>query len=157
MQGVILLSFYSLGLAIPFILSGFYMNRFLVSKKGFGKYFKRISITGGLILLLTGVLIVTNQIQVISFFILTHFSIFNDTWLMSDICVLGNFVADNSFYTNELPKKAKQFLALAFKLDREEKDLIKQLQQRDLEAKVSFLGKVGNDEYGKMAIELYKK
>ena len=73
MQGVILLSFYSLGLAIPFILSGFYMNRFLVSKKGFGKYFKRISITGGLILLLTGVLIVTNQIQVISFFILTHF------------------------------------------------------------------------------------
>ena len=61
------------GVILKAISSGFYMNRFLVSKKGFGKYFKRISITGGLILLLTGVLIVTNQIQVISFFILTHF------------------------------------------------------------------------------------
>ena len=34
-KGIILLSFYSLGLAIPFILSGYYMNSFLISKKGF--------------------------------------------------------------------------------------------------------------------------
>jgi len=31
-KGILLLSFYSLGLAIPFILSGYYMNRFLISK-----------------------------------------------------------------------------------------------------------------------------
>jgi len=32
-KGVLLLSFYSLGLAIPFIFSGYYMSRFLNSKK----------------------------------------------------------------------------------------------------------------------------
>ena len=72
-RGVLLLSFYSLGLAIPFILSGYFMNQFLVSKKGFGKYYGRITKTGGAILLLTGVLILTNQIQVISYYILTTF------------------------------------------------------------------------------------
>ncbi len=72
-KGIILLSFYSLGLAIPFILSGYYMNSFLISKKGFGKYYNRITKTGGSILLITGILIATNQIQVISYYILTTF------------------------------------------------------------------------------------
>ena len=72
-NGVILLSMYSLGLAIPFILSGYYMTVFLNSKKGFGKYYNRVTITGGVILLITGVLILTNQIQVISYYILTTF------------------------------------------------------------------------------------
>ena len=72
-KGILLLSFYSLGLAIPFILSGYYMNRFLISKKGFGKYYNRITKFGGAILLITGILIATNQIQVISYYILTTF------------------------------------------------------------------------------------
>jgi cytochrome c-type biogenesis protein len=72
-QGVLLLSFYSLGLAIPFIISGYFMNQFLISKKGFGKYYSRVTKTGGVILLITGILILTNQIQVISYYILTNF------------------------------------------------------------------------------------
>jgi cytochrome c-type biogenesis protein len=64
---------YSLGLAIPFILSGYFMTVFLGSKKGFGKYYGRITKTGGAILLITGVLITTNQIQIISYYILTTF------------------------------------------------------------------------------------
>ena len=32
-KGILLLSFYSLGLAIPFILSGYYMSKFLKLKK----------------------------------------------------------------------------------------------------------------------------
>lgn len=72
-KGVVLLSMYSLGLAIPFILSGYYMTVFLNSKKGFGKYYVRVTKTGGVILLITGVLILTNQIQVISYYILTTF------------------------------------------------------------------------------------
>ncbi len=72
-KGIFLLSFYSLGLAIPFILSGYYMNSFLISKKGFGKYYNKITKTGGIILLITGILIATNQIQVISYYILTTF------------------------------------------------------------------------------------
>ena len=75
-NGIILLSFYSLGLAIPFILSGYYMTVFLNSKKGFGKYYGRIIKTGGALLLITGLLIVTNQIQVISYYILTIFPFF---------------------------------------------------------------------------------
>ena len=72
-SGVILLSFYSLGLAIPFILSGYYMTIFLNSKKGFGKHYSKVKTGGGVILLITGVLILTNQIQVISYYILTTF------------------------------------------------------------------------------------
>ncbi len=72
-KGVVLLSMYSLGLAIPFILSGYYMTVFLNSKKGFGKYYGRVTKTGGVILLITGILILTNQIQVISYYILTTF------------------------------------------------------------------------------------
>ena len=72
-SGVLLLSFYSLGLAIPFILSGYYMSKFLTTRKGFSKYYGRVTKTGGVILLLTGVLIATNQIQVISYYILTIF------------------------------------------------------------------------------------
>ena len=75
-NGIILLSFYSLGLAIPFILSGYYMTVFLNSKKGFGKYYGRITKTGGALLLITGLLIATNQIQVISYYILTTFPFF---------------------------------------------------------------------------------
>ena len=73
--GVFLLLFYSLGLAIPFILSGYYMSRFLNTRKGFSKYYGRVTKTGGTILLITGILIATNQIQVISYYILTIFPI----------------------------------------------------------------------------------
>ena len=72
-KGILLLSFYSLGLAIPFILSGYFMNSFLTSKKGFGKYYNRVTKIGGAVLLITGILIATNQIQVISYYILTTF------------------------------------------------------------------------------------
>ncbi len=74
-KGILLLSFYSLGLAIPFILSGYYMSRFLSTKKSFGKYYGTITKSGGAILLITGILITTNYIQVISYYILTTFPI----------------------------------------------------------------------------------
>ena len=70
-KGILLLSFYSLGLAIPFILSGYYMSKFLTTRKGFNKYYGIVTKTGGAILLITGILIATNQIQVISYYILT--------------------------------------------------------------------------------------
>ena len=72
-RDISLLSFYSLGLAIPFVLSGYFMNKFLTTRKGFSKYYGRVTKTGGAILLITGILIATNQIQVISYYILTMF------------------------------------------------------------------------------------
>ena len=49
------------------------MNSFLTSKKGFGKYYNRVTKIGGAVLLITGILIATNQIQIISYYILTTF------------------------------------------------------------------------------------
>ena len=72
-KGFILLLFYSLGLAIPFILSGYYMSLFLNSKKNFNKHYSKVIKFGGLTLLITGILILTNKIQVISYYILTTF------------------------------------------------------------------------------------
>ena len=72
-KGILLLSFYSLGLAILFILSGYYMSMFLTTSHGFSKQYGRVTKIGGIILLLTGILIATNQIQVVSFYILTIF------------------------------------------------------------------------------------
>ena len=69
-QAVILLSFYSLGLAIPFILSGYLMQRFLMFSKNFKKNINLVSKIGGITLLITGVLIMTNQLQILGYYIL---------------------------------------------------------------------------------------
>ena len=69
-KAVVLLSFYSLGLAIPFILSGYLMQRFLMFSKGFKKNINLVSKIGGIILLITGVLILTNQLQILGYYIL---------------------------------------------------------------------------------------
>jgi len=72
-KAVILLSFYSLGLAIPFILSGYLMQKFLMFSKNFKKNMNLVSKTGGIILLITGILILTNQLQVLGYYILNTF------------------------------------------------------------------------------------
>ena len=69
-KAVVLLSFYSLGLAIPFILSGYLMQRFLMFSKNFKKNINLVSKIGGIILLITGVLILTNQLQILGYYIL---------------------------------------------------------------------------------------
>ena len=72
-KAIILLSFYSLGLAIPFILSGYLMQRFLMFSKLFKKNINLVSKIGGFVLLITGTLILTNQLQVLGYYILNIF------------------------------------------------------------------------------------
>ena len=72
-RAILLLSFYSLGLAIPFILSGYLIQRFLLFSKNFKKNINIISKIGGVILLITGILILTNQLQAIGFYIIKIF------------------------------------------------------------------------------------
>ena len=69
-KGILLLSFYSLGLAIPFILSGYGISKFLAFSKNFRKNIKIVSVSGGAILLITGILILTNKLQALGYFIL---------------------------------------------------------------------------------------
>ena len=71
-KAIILLSFYSLGLAIPFILSGYLMQRFLMFSKNFKKNINLVTKSGGVILLITGVLILTNQLQILGYYILNY-------------------------------------------------------------------------------------
>jgi cytochrome c-type biogenesis protein len=72
-KSFLLLSFYSLGLAIPFIISGVLINKFLLFSKNFKKYIVIFTKGGGIILLLTGVAILTDQLQILGFFILEYF------------------------------------------------------------------------------------
>ena len=71
-KAIILLSFYSLGLAIPFIISGYLMQRFLMFSKNFKKNINLVTKSGGVILLITGVLILTNQLQILGYYILNY-------------------------------------------------------------------------------------
>ena len=72
-MGILLLSFYSIGLAIPFILSGYLIQKFLIFSKNFKKNINKVSKIGGVILLITGVLIITNQLQALGYYLLDVF------------------------------------------------------------------------------------
>ncbi len=72
-RGILLLTFYSLGLAIPFILSGYLIQKFLIFSKNFRKNITLVSKIGGIILLITGVLIITNQLQALGYYLLNIF------------------------------------------------------------------------------------
>ena len=75
-KGILLLSFYSLGLAIPFILSGILMQKFIVFSKNIKQKINLITKLGGSLLLITGILIITNQLQVIGFYLLNYLPFF---------------------------------------------------------------------------------
>ena len=71
-QGVLLLSFYSLGLGIPSILSGYLIQKFILISKNLKKKMNVIEKTGGTLLLLTGFLIITDQLQILGFYLLEY-------------------------------------------------------------------------------------
>jgi len=71
-KGILLLSFYSLGLAIPFILSGYLFQKFITISKNLKKKMNLITKLGGSLLLITGILIITNQLQALGFYLLEY-------------------------------------------------------------------------------------
>ena len=72
-KGILLLIFYSLGLALPFILSGYLIQKFLIFSKNFKKNINLVTKIGGFVLLFTGILILTNQLQALGFYLLNIF------------------------------------------------------------------------------------
>jgi cytochrome c-type biogenesis protein len=72
-QGIMLLSLYSIGLALPFILSGYLIQKFLIFSKNFKKNINLVSKIGGIILLITGILILTNQLQALGYYLINIF------------------------------------------------------------------------------------
>ena len=72
-KALILLSLYSLGLAIPCIFAGYLTQKFLIISKNFRRNINIFSKIGGIILLITGILILTNQLQSIGFYLFNVF------------------------------------------------------------------------------------
>ena len=72
-KGIVLLFIYSVGLAIPFILSGIFITKFLIFSKKTRIHVVKIQKISGYILLVTGVLIVTGKLQTLGFYLLGWF------------------------------------------------------------------------------------
>ena len=66
-NGVILLSFYSIGLGVPFMIIGYSLSKSLVLISHINKFVRYIQISTGLILILTGFLIMNGSIQAIGY------------------------------------------------------------------------------------------
>jgi len=65
-HGVRLLAIYSLGLAVPFILTSLAINRFFVAFARIRRHYHKIEIASGALLVVIGVLIFTNRFTIIA-------------------------------------------------------------------------------------------
>jgi cytochrome c-type biogenesis protein len=74
-KGILLLCFYSLGLAVPFILSSLLIKKFLIFSRKTKKYLNKIEKISGIILIITGILIVTGKLQILGFYLIEYFPI----------------------------------------------------------------------------------
>ena len=72
-KGISLLSFYSLGLAVPFVFSSLLINKFLIFSKKTRRYINYIKRISGIILFITGILIVTDKLQILGFYLIKYF------------------------------------------------------------------------------------
>jgi cytochrome c-type biogenesis protein len=74
-KGILLLSLYSFGLAVPFILSSLLIKKFLIISKSAKNYLINIKKFSGIILIITGILIVTGKLQIFGFYLIEYFPI----------------------------------------------------------------------------------
>jgi len=69
-QGILLLILYSAGLGIPFLLTALAINKFYLFSNKIKKHFKTIELVGGVLLILIGGLILTDNFQrIVTYFI----------------------------------------------------------------------------------------
>jgi cytochrome c-type biogenesis protein len=66
LRGVMLLTVYSLGLAVPFLLTSLGIDRFLEFYGRFRRHLHTVEVVSGVLLILVGVLIVTRQFTILS-------------------------------------------------------------------------------------------
>ena len=73
MKGVFLLSVYSMGLAVPFLLTALGIERFVSFYKRFQKHLHMLEVAGGGLLIALGILLVMGRLSILS----TYFSFLN--------------------------------------------------------------------------------
>ena len=66
-NGTLLLTIYSIGLGVPFLIVGLMMGRLIILSKNLAKFSRYFQILTGLILLVTGILILNGTIQSLGF------------------------------------------------------------------------------------------
>ncbi len=71
--GVSMLSVYAAGLGIPFLLAALAINPFMRFMNKFKKYFRALEVGTGLVIILTGTLILTGQFQILAYWFLELF------------------------------------------------------------------------------------
>ena len=76
---------------------------------------------------------------------------------MSDITILGIFVADISFSGDKIPIEGETILGDSYNVGPGGKGCNQAIAISRLGGKVNFISKIGNDEYGKLAINNFKK
>ncbi len=76
---------------------------------------------------------------------------------MSDISVLGIFVADISFSGPKIPSVGETILGDSYNIGPGGKGCNQAIAISRLGGKVNFISKLGNDDYGKLAIDKLKK
>jgi len=72
-KGISLLSLYSLGLAVPFIISSVIIKKILFFSKKSKSYLSKIRKFSGITLLITGILIVIQKLQIVGFYLIQIF------------------------------------------------------------------------------------
>jgi cytochrome c-type biogenesis protein len=65
-SGLILSSFYSAGLAVPFLFTGLGINKFLSFYSNFRKHLHKVEVVSGVILIVIGLLVMTNRVTVLA-------------------------------------------------------------------------------------------
>jgi len=61
-SGLVLSAFYSAGLAVPFLITGLGINKFLSFYKGFRRHLHKVEVFSGVVLVLVGLLIMSGQL-----------------------------------------------------------------------------------------------
>jgi cytochrome c-type biogenesis protein len=64
--GLVLSAFYSAGLAVPFLLTGLGINKFLSFYSRFRRHLHKVEVASGIILILIGILVASNRVTMLS-------------------------------------------------------------------------------------------
>ena len=76
MRGAALLAIYSLGIGLPFLLAAVFASRFLGWAARFRQHMHKVEMAMGGLLVVTGVLFITGQMSVFSYWLLETFPVF---------------------------------------------------------------------------------
>jgi cytochrome c-type biogenesis protein len=77
-RGTFLLTSYAAGLALPFFLSALAINSFFQFSQKLGRYIQTIHVTGGVLLIIVGILLITDYMTILNSYVLR----FTPQWLL---------------------------------------------------------------------------